>query len=541
MDRKTPELRPAINEYFKDPSPSSNLFDNISSHATADSKREEPAVCRIFQQIETKKTDIFDIIKPPEDNHNNNPAFDVQEPTFLNTGSDSVELMDIFNHEYELSSIPAEDERRRFAWIPSVKTKNTLEKASQMNHTLPRDMLTMPGVENVNFTIKLYENLVSYLGETEAAAFKSKTIEEVTQDERGLKLLIEDNNFSEALNLTTRLLGMYGQGPGQMGYPSKHTKNSLQLWFTRFALLVKICAWKIISKEALAWDDLDRPDLYMQWYKDLYGNKYGTLVPFSFRLLLAELPQYVISSTNVYNKLFEVLIGVKKIISNLDNGLTEDGRNVELTIQDRNTSKLLWYSREARVIHSIINCAINQKDFKLAIKLLKDLIETPRLKYTIEHSRSLLSAMGRIYLQVGDLKAHGYFLKSSRLKPQLQGTMVENKADYRELIDAALLAIAQNNYKEAYKHFENAYLMDSNKVMALNNMATCLFFEGQLNNAITLLEDAIQRFPDLALNESLLSNICCLYQFQNSASNKQRLLKYHIISKYKNSVTDIIN
>jgi len=55
------------------------LFDNISSHATADSKREEPAVCRIFQQIETKKTDIFDIIKPPEDNHNNNPAFDVQE------------------------------------------------------------------------------------------------------------------------------------------------------------------------------------------------------------------------------------------------------------------------------------------------------------------------------------------------------------------------------------------------------------------------------------------------------------------------------
>jgi len=59
------------------------------------------------------------------------------------------------------------------------------------------------------------------------------------------------------------------------------------------------------------------------------------------------------------------------------------------------------------------------KDFKLAIQVLKDLIETPRLKYTNDHSRSLLSAMGRIYLQVGDLKAHGYFLKSSRLKPQM--------------------------------------------------------------------------------------------------------------------------
>lgn len=72
-------------------------------------------------------------------------------------------------------------------------------------------------------------------------------------------------------------------------------------------------------------------------------------------------------------------------------------------------------------------------------------------------------------------------------------------------------------------------------------MATCLFYEGQLNNAISLLEDAIQRFPGLALNESLLSNICCLYEFQNSASNKQRLLKYHIITKYRNSVTELLN
>jgi len=72
-------------------------------------------------------------------------------------------------------------------------------------------------------------------------------------------------------------------------------------------------AWKIASKEALAWDDLDRPDLYMQWYKELYGNKQGTLVPFSFRLILAELPQYTATSNNVYKKLFEVLTCVKKV------------------------------------------------------------------------------------------------------------------------------------------------------------------------------------------------------------------------------------
>lgn len=77
--------------------------------------------------------------------------------SFLNTGNDNVDPMDIFNHEFELSFVPAEDERRRFAWIPSTKTKNILDKASQMNYTLPRDMLTMPGVENIKFDVGTYK------------------------------------------------------------------------------------------------------------------------------------------------------------------------------------------------------------------------------------------------------------------------------------------------------------------------------------------------------------------------------------------------
>lgn len=83
--------------------------------------------------------------------YNNNKIILLVIASFLNTGIDNVDPMTIFNHEYELSFVPVEDERRRFAWIPSSKTKTLLEKVSQMNHTLPRDMLTMPGVENVNF------------------------------------------------------------------------------------------------------------------------------------------------------------------------------------------------------------------------------------------------------------------------------------------------------------------------------------------------------------------------------------------------------
>lgn len=68
--------------------------------------------------------------------------------------------------------------------------------------------------------------------------------------------------FRAAINLTSRLLTIYGQGRGRTGHPSKHSPHSLQLWFTRIALLVKTKNFAVAQKEAEPFGQLDKPDIF---------------------------------------------------------------------------------------------------------------------------------------------------------------------------------------------------------------------------------------------------------------------------------------
>lgn len=128
---------------------------------------------------------------------------------------------------------------------------------------IPPRLLTMPGVQSpndlVNFTNFFFKktnsnhvidllqsdpirDAVNYLlGETEAKQRKVLAAEDVTQDERGLRQLIEvwySNDmfnyesqanylqcgcFRSAVNLTGRLLTIYGQGKGQVLFIKKLT------------------------------------------------------------------------------------------------------------------------------------------------------------------------------------------------------------------------------------------------------------------------------------------------------------------------------
>ena len=88
----------------------------------------------------------------------------------------------------------------------------------------------MPGVharEDLHDPIK---SLVArYRGEAEAAKRHVLTADMVSQDHAGLSRLIESGCYRAAVNLTTRLLNSYGQGPGQNGSLSRHSPASLQV------------------------------------------------------------------------------------------------------------------------------------------------------------------------------------------------------------------------------------------------------------------------------------------------------------------------
>lgn len=84
----------------------------------------------------------------------------------------------------------------------------------------------------------------------------------MTQDERGIRQLIASGCFRSAVNLSGRLLTIYGQGYGRAGQPTKHSFSSLQLWFTRLALLAKLGEFELLALEAEPFGQLNRPDVF---------------------------------------------------------------------------------------------------------------------------------------------------------------------------------------------------------------------------------------------------------------------------------------
>lgn len=107
----------------------------------------------------------------------------------------------------------------------------------------------------------------------------------------------------------------------------------------------------------------------------MYGSRPGSIASFSFRLLLAELPMHCGKPKESLTKLFGVLATVRKILKNLKQGLCEDGNPMELSELDRSDSIRLWNGREARVMHSIVNCALVLKDYELTMEILGQLCD----------------------------------------------------------------------------------------------------------------------------------------------------------------------
>ncbi|XP_064487185.1 trafficking protein particle complex subunit 12-like [Ornithodoros turicata] len=428
---------------------------------------------------------------------------------------------DIHTEQNFLSSLDDAESCAYDVWIPSAQTKEFLMKlsTSEPGTMFPeRDDLTMPGIiieEHQGDAVKalLYEHF-----EPEANYRVTLSADTVPQNEDGLRQLIGAQCYNAAVNLTMRLLTQLGQGPGAGGRPTRHSPQSLQLWYTRLALFVKLRKFPLAEVEAEAFGSLDKPDLYYEFYPDTFPGKKGSMVPFSFRLLLAELPQFQGNHHTALNNLYRLLEVVHRILANLTNGTAEDGSLLDVGEQVRQASIKLWEERECKVYFAILNCVLSQKDYVVAIKVARLLLE-----HNSGRRPQLYSAIGRIYLQFGDVEtAQGQFHKAEGL---YQNMGLEGRLEI--LLNKGMIALALNNYSEAYQHYEDASKLQPKNPLFVNNMAVCLLYMGRLQDAVTLLEDAVHGSPALCLHEGLLFNVCTLYELQSSEAlqKKRTMLK----------------
>ncbi|KAM3871473.1 trafficking protein particle complex subunit 12 [Diretmus argenteus] len=418
----------------------------------------------------------------------------------------------------------SEVDRRHDAWLPSEETRKVLISVATQQYSpvyVERDRLTMPGVKFDNLQGDDVKYLmVRFLGEQAAMKRQVLTANSVEQSFVGLKQLISSKNWRAAVELTGRLLTAHGQGYGKAYQPTSHTTDSLQLWFVRLALLTKLKLFHSVEQEIEPFGNLDQPDLYYEYYPTVYPGRRGSMVPFSMRLLLAELPQYLTKPQEALDRLHNLKTVCHTILDNLEQGLAEDGSMVTVTQENRQASLELWRSRLSRVMYSMANCLLLMKDYILAVETYHSIIQ-----YEPQQSVQLLSGIGRIFLQIGDIKtAERYF---QDVEDACQAKESQPSHTTYVLMNRAFVYLSQNNYAEAHTSFAEVLKIDPKNPVANNNAAVCLLYLGRLKESLGQLEGLVQQDPALYLHESVLFNLTTMYELESSRSTqkKQALLE----------------
>ncbi|NWX81465.1 TPC12 protein, partial [Nothoprocta pentlandii] len=417
----------------------------------------------------------------------------------------------------------SELDRRNDAWLPSEETRNVLISVATQQYStvfIDKENLTMPGLKFDNIQGDAVKDLMlRFLGEQAAVKRQVLNANSVEQSFVGLKQLISSKNWRAAVDLCGRLLTAHGQGYGKSGLPTNHTTDSLQLWFVRLALLVKLNLFQNAEMEFEPFGNLDQPDLYYEYHPQVYPGRKGSMVPFSMRILHAELPQYLGNPQESLDRLHSMKIICAKILENLEQGLAEDGSMTTIAQENRQASAQLWRARLGRVMYSMANCLLLMKDYVLAVEAYHSVI-----KYYPQQEPQLLSGIGRIFLQIGDIKtAEKYFQDVEKVTHKLDGL----QSQIMVLMNRAFLHLGQNNFAEAHRFFTEILRIDSSNAVANNNAAVCLLYLGKLKDSLRQLEGMVQQDPQHYLHESVLFNLTTMYELESSRSmqKKQALLE----------------
>ncbi|RXG60250.1 Trafficking protein particle complex subunit 12 [Armadillidium vulgare] len=407
------DKRNTASHYFK--ADSTTIFDELS--------KGQPEEKETFQNLSSpvEKVSIY-FPSTSSFSYINTPT---NQPVIETMNIEDNILSDITS---SISHISLESDRIYDGWIPSDSTKEVLASiiASPGNYKVDKQLLVTPNIAiKEDFRDPIRNLLQNYLGEEAASQRRTLLISSVTQDDRGLRQLIANGCYHAAVNLTTQLLTVYGQGEKRSDQPCKHTVHSIQLWFTRIALLVKLRRFSFAEVECEPFGDLNSPDLYFEFYPEIYGGKKGSM-----------------------------------IIENLMNGLTEDGSEMYKK-EKREECIKVWKLRRLKVLYSLTRCAVSLKDFRLSSTLLQALLKEDK-----ESTSGLFSALGRLCLNLGDINS-----AQEAFKKHLEHSPTGGNYDpVQGLLHSAFISCAKNDFGNAAQILEQAHKISPENPLVINNL-----------------------------------------------------------------------
>ena len=134
-----------------------------------------------------------------------------------------------------------------------------------------------------------------------------------------------------------------------------------------------------------------------------------------------------------------------------------------------------------------------------------------------------------LFIFLGDIEeAQKAFNRSYQLGA---GGNTEDKSDH--LLDAAALAIANNDFQTALETFQKVDQMNPGRPMVVNNIAVCYLYLGKLKEGLNFLESRITSNPTAYLYETPILNLCTLYELESSYAGQKKRSILDLVSQYK--------
>eukprot|EP00164_Ancoracysta_twista_P008657 GFYU01012583.1.p1 GENE.GFYU01012583.1~~GFYU01012583.1.p1 ORF type:complete len:498 (+),score=95.01 GFYU01012583.1:182-1495(+) len=377
----------------------------------------------------------------------------------------------------------------------------------------PSDAMLSPGPST---TSARGDPVEQFLGRSVAARVRYST-DDIPADAKGLKMLAEAGSWKLALHVTQKCLG------------GQHKPDEiLQFRLCRIICLLKLKSFQSAQTEFDNLGDLDANTYDYDRYPHMYQGRRGSMVPFTLRVLKAELPHHMGNTTESIDRFYQLYdVCSKKIgggggaaaatgtLINLDSNNTDAAASMMFqggaAIEQEDPS--VWVDRKQRVISSLVSLHMSAKDYILATRLLQlSLQEAPT-------DVSVLSTLGRVHLQFGDSQtADNYFDRAECL-------VEDAMTDETMLMNRGLSNVCRGQYATAADEFQAVISQNSDHISAAMNFAICCLYMCQLPRAIATLEGLIKSDPLNNVNETVLFNLCTLYDLasENTAEKKKTL------------------
>ncbi|KAL2528208.1 Tetratricopeptide repeat (TPR)-like superfamily protein [Forsythia ovata] len=263
-------------------------------------------------------------------------------------------------------------------------------------------------------------------------------------------------------------------------------------------------------------DDLDSRQYLFESYPQQYPNHQpGSMVPFALRWLQAHLPLTLGNRQLSLDRFYSLLHFIRdKKLKPVSQPIDESDN---MSVSDRNVSQEIWKKREGLVINTIISYHLSQKEFQVCLDLL-------RAEIGVKEDPMMVSKLGCVQMQYGDLE--GAKMSFDAVEKMVVGRE-SSDVELKNLVsrNKAMIYLVGKDYVSAVREYEECIERDGSDVVAINNKALCLMYLRDLSDSIKVLESALERIPTMALNETLVVNLCSMYElaYVNHADTKKTL------------------